>query len=705
MKQVFGKKGNIIVEDVPAPVCQDNGILVKNVCSLISPGTELHSISSRKKSIISLAKERPDLVKKVMTYAKQSGVKKARQLVQSRLSDLLVLGYSTSGIVIEVGKNVTEFSIGDRVACAGAKYANHAEYIYVPKNLAVKLPDNVLFEHAAFTTVGSIAMQGVRRANAKLGESVVVVGLGLIGLLSVQILKASGSRVLGIDLDKERCTLAKSLGADATATPPKNNPLKEVTSFTEGMGADAVIITAATKSDAPVNQAMHMCRKKGRVVVVGDVGMNIQREIFYKKEIDFLISTSYGPGRYDQKYEDQGIDYPVGYVRWTENRNMKAFVELLSKNAVNVKPLISATYSINRAQEAYNSLGKGVITSVFRYTKKKQPERKIHVSIAPLKKGKINVALIGAGNYAKAHHLPNLKAIGDYTVRAIVTHNGKDAKQLAKQYKAVWAFTDYKDALSDKNVDLVIIATRHGNHAEIAVAAANAKKNIFVEKPMALNEKDMNRVVHAVKKNKVHYMIGFNRRFSPFALKAKEILETKKGPYIITYTVNAGLLPSDHWTYDAKDGGGRIIGEGCHFFDAFNFFINSETESVSAHSVNSKEHSFHSEDNVVSCIKYKDGSIATLIYTSTGNKDLPKERIEISRGGVSCVITDFRELAVFGAGGGFKIIGQDKGQMNQLKAFANTIKGEASAGITLEECVLATKISFDVAKQIKEASG
>ncbi len=704
MKQVFGKKGNVVVEDVPVPVCQDNGILVRNVCSLISPGTELHSISSRKKSIISLAKERPDLVKKVMTYAKQSGLKKTRQLVHSRLSDLLLLGYSTSGIVIEVGKNVTEFSVGDRVACAGAKYASHAEYVYVPKNLAVKLPDNVLFEHATFTTVGSIAMQGVRRANVKLGENIVVVGLGLIGLLSVQILKAAGCRVLGIDLDQKRAALAKSLGADTVVVPSKKNPLQEVASFTEGMGADAVIITAATKSDAPANQAMHMCRKKGRVVVVGDVGMNIQRETFYKKEIDFLISTSYGPGRYDRKYEDEGIDYPVGYVRWTENRNMKAFVELLSKDAVDVKPLISATYPVEHAQEAYNSLGRGVITAVFTYTKKKQPERKINVAAAPLKKGKINVALIGAGNYAKAHHLPNLKSIDDYTVRAIITHSGKDAKQLAEQYGAAWVSTDYRDALSDKNIDLVIIATRHGNHAEIAIAAANAKKNIFVEKPMALNEKDMNRIVRAVKKNKVHYMVGFNRRFSPFALKAKEILGTK-GPYIITYTVNAGLLPQDHWTYDAKDGGGRIIGEGCHFFDMFNFFIESKTESVNAYSVNSKEHSFLSEDNVVSCIKYKDGSIATLVYTSTGNKALPKERIEISRGGVSCVIDDFRELAVFGAGGSFKISGQDKGQMNQLKAFAKAIKGEENAGLSLEDCALATKISFDVVKKIKEASG
>ena len=703
MKQVFGKKGKIVVEEVPAPVCRDNGLLVETICSLISPGTEVHSIKSRQKSIIMLAKDRPDLVKKVLEHAKKAGLQKTRELVKSRLADLTILGYSSAGIVREVGKNITEFSVGDRVACAGAQYANHAEYIYVPKNLAVKIPDNVSFEEAAFTTVGSIAMQGVRRADVKLGEYITVVGLGLIGLLSVQILKAAGCRVLGIDLDPKRASLAKSLGADAVVVPTKKNPLKEVLRFTKGMGADAVIITAATKSDAPVNQAMQMCRKKGRVVVVGDVGMNIQRETFYKKEIDFLISTSYGPGRYDSKYEDEGSDYPVGYVRWTENRNMQAFVELLSKNAVNVKPLISAAYPIEQAQKAYSSIGKGMITSLFTYAKNKRPERKIQHLPAPRTKEKINVALIGAGNYAKAQHLPNLKALADYKIYGIVTHNGRDAKQIAEQYSAVWSSSDYRDALRDKNIDLVIVSTRHGAHAQITIDAANAKKDVFVEKPMALNEKEMNGVVRAVQKNKINYMIGFNRRFSPFAVEAKKILKSGHGPYVIHYTVNAGTIPKEHWIYDSKEGGGRIIGEGCHFFDMFNFFTESKSESITAVSVNSCESELVSEDNVSATIKYTDGSVAHLLYLSNGAKDMPKERIEISRGGISCIINDYKELKVFGASGSFKTGGQDKGQLNQLKAFAKAIKGEETAALSLEECALATKISFEVAKKIKEA--
>jgi predicted dehydrogenase len=702
MKQVFGRKGNVVVEEVPAPVCEDNGVIVANHYSLISTGTEREALRKRE-SLLKLALQRPDLVKKVWKYFKKQGLLKTRELIKSKMLDLIPLGYSSAGIITEVGENVAEFKVGDRVACAGAGYATHSEYAYVPKNLMVKIPDNVSFEEAAFAAVGSIAVQGVRRSDVKIGENVAVIGLGLIGLLTVQILKAAGCNVIGGDINKGKVDIAKKLGIDKGIVIDQQDFSKDVEKFTNGVGVDAVIITASSKTNQPILQALEICRKKGKIVVVGDIPLELPRELFYKKELDFLISTSYGPGRYDKSYEEKGIDYPIAYVRWTEKRNMEAFLRLLEKRKIDVKPLISDVFNVEDAAKAYEKILNGnKIGILLKYKPSlKEVKRKLELPSKP-KKGKINVALIGAGNFAKSYHLPNLKRIKDYNIYAIVDHNPANAKKVAEQYGAKFFATDYKSVLKDKNVDLVVITTRHDSHAKITIDTAKAGKDILVEKPMAMNEQELTNVVNTLLKSKVNFMVGFNRRFSPLTIKAKELLNEKEGPIIINYTVNAGKLPLDSWIYDPKEGGGRIIGECCHFFDLFNFFISSDVESLTATSTTSNIPDIKSEDNIVATIKYKDGSIATLTYNSIGSEELSKERIEIMREGCTLIIDDFKELKSYGFGNGMKLIRQDKGHFNELVEFAKIIRGEQAQTVSLEDCIKATKLSFDVAKKLNK---
>lgn len=701
MKQVFGKKGKIIVEDVPAPVCEDDGIVVANSYSLISIGTEREALRKRE-SMLKLALQRPDLVKKVWNYFKKQGAQKTRELVKSKMLDLIPLGYCSAGTVVEVGRNVIEFKVGDRVACGGAGYATHSEFVYVPKNLAVKILDNVSFEEAVFTTLGAIALQGVRRGDVKVGESVAVIGLGLIGLLTVQILKAAGCNVIGVDVNEKKVKLAEKMGLDKGVTA-NQNLVKEVEKFTDCMGVDAAIITASSTTNQPLFQALEICRKKGRIVVVGDFPLQIPRDPFYKKELDLLISTSYGPGRYDKSYEEKGIDYPAAYVRWTENRNMKAFLDFLAKKTINVKPLISYVFDVKDAAKAYEKVfGGNSIGILFRYKPEiRKIERKFELVSKPRKKGKINVALIGAGNFAKAYHLPNLKSIENYNIYAIVDNKSENAKKVAEQYGARYFATDYKNVLKDKNVDLIIITTRHNSHAQITIDAAKAKKDVLVEKPMAMNEKELEKVVKQILKSKVNFAVGFNRRFSPFSVKAKELLDEKEGPIIINYNVNAGPLPSDHWIYDSKEGGGRIVGECCHFFDLFNYFIGSEPVEITTKSISSEQKNIRDEDNVIINIKYKDGSLANLIYNSISSEKVPKERIEIMKDGSTIIIDDFKRIDLFGFRERSFSSRQDKGHFNELVEFAKTIKGVPSQKITLEDCVNATKISFDVTKKIR----
>ena len=710
MKQIFTQSGNITTEEVPAPVCGDNEILVRNAYSLISVGTESASLHGGGKGVVGIASKaisNPELVHKAIEMAKKEGISKTIKVIRGQTGNLAPLGYSSSGVVLEGGKNIPDIAVGDRVACAGAGFANHAEVISVPRNLVCKIPDNVDFDEAAFTTIGAIAMQGVRRAQVQFGDNVVVMGLGLLGQIACQILKAAGAHVIGIDIMKERVELAKELGADICVIGGED-VVDKIMKYTDGIGADSVIIYAATPSSEPVKQAMQMARKKGRVVVVGAVGMEIDRSPFYEKELDFFISCSYGPGRYDSLYEEKGIDYPIGYVRWTENRNMQEFLKMLSEKKVNVKRLIDYTFSIEEAAKAYEILNaeKRPIGVLFRYGEltKKETFRKTQLKPSANKTDKINVAVVGAGGFAQAYHLPNLKRIPFYNIKATVTRTGSNAKKIAEEYGAEYCTTDYKEVLKDEDVNMILIATRHNLHAPIIIEAANAGKHIFVEKPIAMSYEDCKKVYDAVIENEVNLTIDFNRRFAPLAQKANRIVMKRKNPLMITYRINSAGMKKEHWINDPVEGGGAIIGEGCHFFDFCNWIVGREPMRIYAEMISSNDESIVDANNVISTIRYEDGSVASVIYTTIGNESFPKERIEIFVDGGVIAIDEFKELIVTGLDGkGEKLKRIEKGQFELINEYGKLLKGE-NRNIDLpsvEDGVKATICSLKVLDALK----
>jgi len=566
VRQVLIQRGQIRMENVPAPLIEDGHILVEVAYSLISAGTEISNVERSGRSLIQRALERPDHVRKVIDHLRKQGIHKTVAKVKGQVAGVVPTGYSCSGVVIQVGRDVSSFQPGDRVACAGAGIANHAEIVLVPTNLAVKVPDGCSLKDAASVTLGAIAMQGVRRADPRLGEIVAVIGLGLLGQLTVQLLKAAGCRVIGIDLDGRRVELARELGADYAFDPVQVELQKEICNLTSGYGVDATIITAASNSNAIVQQAMEITRKKGRVVVVGDVGLGLKRSPFYEKEIDFLISCSYGPGRYDERYEGKGLDYPYAYVRWTENRNMAEYLWLVAEGKVRLSAILEREYDLAQAAEAYTELRSSAVKPlglVLRYpsTAANTPpklETRIFLNKRSVS-GKIRIAVVGAGNFAKAVHLPNLQKLSHlYHIRAIVSAMGTNALAAARQFGADYASTNYEDVLNDPDVDAVLICTRHHLHASQAMAAARAGKAIFLEKPMALNQTELDELVAVLKETEVPFMVGFNRRFSPAARRAKEIISGRQNPLMIFYRMNAGYLPLDHWTQTEEGGDGSL---------------------------------------------------------------------------------------------------------------------------------------------------
>ncbi len=707
MKQVIVKRGEVVVEEVPSPMVDDGSVLVCVQYSLISSGTEIAGVVSSGESILQKARTQPENVKKVLNMAKTHGIPATINVVKGKLAevDTHPTGYSCAGVVTDVGKRIQDIRIGDKVACAGAGKANHAEFVCVPRNLVVKVPDKLDLKEAASVTLGSIAMQGVRRAAPRLGEIVAVIGLGLIGQITAQILKVAGCHVIGIDIAKSRVELAKQLGLDYGVMSGEEDPVTSVLRFTSGYGVDTTIITAATQSNLPVQQAMEMTRKKGRVVVVGAVGLGLKRSPFYEKEIDFLISCSYGPGRYDEKYEEKGIDYPYGYVRWTENRNMQEYLRMLAEGKVNFKALISKEYEIDDAPKAYRELKEseekplGVLLG-YRQTEK-SIERRITLSPKPIKReGIINVAVIGAGGFAKGMHLPNLKKLSNlYNTYAIVEKDGNKAKKVAKRFEAGYCTTDYQEVLKDEKVDMVIITTRHNLHAKIAIEAAHAGKAVFVEKPMALNKEELEELVKVLKETQVPFVVGFNRRFSPFAVRAKEIVAERQNPMIVNYRMNAGYIPLSHWVH-TEEGGGRNIGEACHIYDLFNFLTDSEVVSIEAKSISPKSEQYASNDNFNATLKYKDGSLCNLTYTALGSTDYPKEEMEIYVDGKILKMTDYKKMDIIGPKyKGLQTKKQDKGHLEELKEFYEAvIKGKKS--IPLWQLVQATEISFEVEEKL-----
>jgi len=705
MKQVLIKKGSAYIEEVPAPIVNVNTVLVQVYYSCISVGTEISGVKSSGESLISRSLKQPEKVSKAIKNVKKEGLIRTIQTVQQKLDTGSPTGYSASGVVVEVGTNIKDVKIGDKVACAGAGIANHAEYIEVPRNLLVKVPNGVDLDLSSTVTLGAIALQGVRRADVKLGEYVSVIGLGILGQITVQLLIANGCKVVGIDVNERRIEKALELGLDKGINPIKEDCVKISTIFTGGYGVDAAIVTAATNSSEPISQAFQICRRKGRVVLVGDVGLEINREDMYKKELDFFISTSYGPGRYDELYEQKGIDYPYGYVRWTENRNMEGYIRLVAEKKISIRPLIEKEYNINEASKAYEELkepGKKPLIILLKYNqgKGKQIGRKSEVHSKPIKtEGIINIAIIGAGSFAKGMHLPNLiKLKNTYNLYALSSLIGSDVKNTAQRFGATYATTDYREILEDKDIDAVFIATRHNLHAKISIEALKAGKAVFVEKPMAMNKDELYELTNVICETKKPYMVGFNRRFSKYAREVYKHISTRVNPLIVNYQMNAGYIPLDHWVH-TEEGGGRIIGEACHIFDLFNYFTEAEIESINVDKITPKTKHFSIQDNAIITLKYNDGSVCSLTYTALGNNEYPKEFCQIYYDGKIIIINDYKKLEGYGVKlGTIKSAKSEKGQYEEIVEFAKYVRGEIEAPIPLWELIQSTEISFRVEK-------
>ena len=712
MKQVLIRGGEAIVEEVPPPKVEQGTILVDVRYSCISIGTELSGLRASGEALWKRALRYPDKVKKAFEMVSTEGLARTISVAQGKLKMGHPSGYSAAGIVLEVGAGIQDIEVGDRVACAGAQYANHAECICVPKNLTVAVPQPLDLADASTVTLGAIALQGVRRAQPTLGETFVVIGLGLLGQLTCQILKTNGCRVVGTDLDVKRIGLAKDLGMDLGVSPQETNYIDQVMRLTDGVGADGVIITAATRSDAVVSSAFHMCRKKGRVVLVGDVGLNLNREDFYKKELDFLISSSYGPGRYDRRYEEEGLDYPVSYVRWTENRNMAEYLRLMSEGKVRVKPLIERTYSLDEAPAAYSALqeeGNKPILVLLSY-----PDQDIKMStivanravLPSTGKRRIRLAVIGAGGFAKGMHLPNLNNLSDhYHVRMIISRTGHNAVATARQFNADYAGTDYREALKDADVDAVLIATRHHLHASLVIEALRAGKHVLVEKPLALNRTELDTISAFYGSDEVtasHPLLltGFNRRFSCYGRKLYDLVKGRSNPMILNYRMNAGYLATDHWVH-GDQGGGRNLGEACHVYDLFTHLTASRMTRLAASSIRPTTGYYSPRDNFVVSINFDDGSIGTLTYTALGSKEYPKEKLEVFFDGKVVELDDYKRLTVSGSREkGIETKMADKGQKDELIAFAQAIEQGGEWPIPLWQQIQATEIALQVEERI-----
>lgn len=679
MKQVTQtlKSGIIEICDVPIPSISNKFLLVSNICSVISSGTEKTKIDMGRKSLLQKAKARPDLVKQVVKKIQTEGIAKTVQTVKARLESPSPLGYSTSGIVIAVGGLVKGIAAGDRVACAGAGYANHAEVIAVPQNLVTRIPDNVSDEDASFTTIGAIAIQGLRLAQPTLGETFLVLGLGLIGQITVQLLHANGCRVIGTDLDDNLVALAEEFGAKGIKST--DDAAQACLALTGGHGVDGVIICAGTSSNGPIELAGGVTRLKGRVVVVGAVRMDIPREPYFKKEINVVISRSYGPGRYDPFYEENGNDYPLGYVRFTEQRNMESFLRLVSEGKVDIQKLITHRFTLDHAPEAYQLIEgekkESYLGIVLQYPEQTEfDHRSSPIELKPKKlvENEIGISLFGAGNYATATLLPILAKLENAHLRGISTASGRSARGVGERLDFAYC-DDGVEGLLKEDTHALVVATRHDTHSASVVAGLNAGKHVYVEKPLALTVSEWQSVVKALQRAEAcQLMVGYNRRFSPLTRKLMEHFKGINSPLMINIRVNAGAIPADHWIQDPLIGGGRLIGEGCHFIDLTAALAGSLPVEVYTIATSHPGKSPVTNDNVVVSLKFANGSAASVTYTSAGSKAMPKEQIEVFGGRRSAVLRDFKSLELFQGDTKSKKIrlaSQDKGQKDMLQSW------------------------------------
>jgi predicted dehydrogenase/threonine dehydrogenase-like Zn-dependent dehydrogenase len=705
MRQILqqARTGEIGVLDVPAPKLLPGCVLVRMAASLVSAGTERASCEFASKSLLQKASARPDLVREVISKVRRDGLFSAVAAVRSRLDLPNALGYSSSGTVIGVGEGVTDLNVGDRVACAGASYAVHAEFACIPRLLAARIHPNsaVTFEEAAFSTLGAVALHGVRTADAKLGDVVAVIGLGLLGQLTVQILKAAGCRVLGMDIAPERAEVALRLGADDVCI--SRDGLRDLCLLhSNGHGADAVLITAETASSEPVDVAGEVARDRAVVVAVGTIGMDIQRKLYFEKELDFRISRSYGPGRYDPAYEQKGQDYPIGYVRWTETRNMEACLQLLADGKLDVQPLITHRFPIERAQGAYELItgrvGQPFLGVLITYSEQAEPSREIQLvgkgtATTLARESSLGIGVLGAGSFAMGTLLPAIKQLDRVGLVGICAASGSHARHAAEKFGFQYCTTDDQRILDDPDINTVVIATRHHLHATLVLAALSGGKHIFCEKPLCLNEIDLAEIVlaYASSSRDRLVMVGFNRRFAPMAIKMRAFLKQVREPMALHYRINAGFIAHDHWVNDPEQGGGRLLGEVCHFIDFLTFMAGALPIEVQTCSVTTLEQ--YGDDNVVISLRFANGSQGTISYLANGDRAYSKERLEVFGGGAVAVLEDFRrlELVRHGRKQTFRSrFRQDKGHRAELEAFVAAVRGRGEAPIPFDEIVSTT---------------
>lgn len=699
MKQIIQdlKNGQTVLEEVPAPQVKSGCVLIKTTRSLVSLGTERMLVEFGKANLIDKARQQPDRVKQVLDKIKTDGLQPTLEAVFNKLGQPLPLGYCNVGRVVAVGKGVTEFTVGDRVASNG----NHAEYVCVPKNLVAKVPDGVSDSEAAFTVIGSIGLESIRLLRPELGETVVVIGLGLIGLMVAQLLKANGCKVIGVEFDQQKVELARNKGIDAINPMQNIDPVKYVEEVTNGIGSDGVIITASSRSDSIIHEACEMSRKRGRIVLVGVIGMNMRRDDFYKKELSFQVSCSYGAGRYDEDYENKGHDYPIAYVRWTEKRNFETILHTIAQGGLDVKCLITEEVDLENYNEIYGDMRRrGSIASILRYPEQCSGSRVVKIDTSEFKQGNGNIGIIGAGNYTSSMVVPCLTKAGA-RIRYIASAQGLNSKILAKRAGAEFATSDYHEILNDKDVDLVIITTRHNLHAPMVVETLKAGKSVFVEKPLCLNEEELAEIAATYKQagDGVTLTVGFNRRFSPFAIKLHDLVGS--GAKNIVATMNAGFIPPEMWVHDLEIGGGRIIGEACHFIDLCSYIAGSEVVAVCMNALG--ENPEENTDNASILLRYANGSNAVINYFANGSKAYAKERVEVFAQQKVLVIDNWRKLEGYGVKGFKKMSGMmDKGQKTQFAMLNERIVNGGDSLIPFDSIVNTTKTAFGAIRSMKE---
>ncbi len=704
MKQLIQnfKSGELYIDDLPVPVISAGYVLVANRYSLISAGTEKTTVSTAQASLIGKAKMRPDLVKQVIQNYKKEGFKATLEKVKTKLDSLKALGYSSAGVVLASLDTLGKFRPGDLVACAGLGYASHAEVVCVPQNLVAKIPEGVDLKDGCYTTLGAIALQGVRQADPKLGDHVCVIGLGLLGQITCQILRANGCHVFGIDVSQKMVELANQTRAAKALSRNDPNLISAVENFTQGYGFDKVIITAAGQTNDPVELSGQILRKKGAVIIVGAVKMDVPRDPdFYQKELELKLSCSYGPGRYDTKYEEEGLDYPYGYVRWTEQRNMEAFLRLLEDQSINLKPLTTHVFDIENAVQAYDivlgKISESFVGILLKYSEnEKAKDDLVTVNINPIRQ--FNIGFIGAGSFAQSYLIPNVKIHG--LLDTVVTKDGLNSKNVAQKFGFNQASADPAHILDNQAINTLFIATQHDTHARYTIDGLKSRKAVYVEKPLAMNMDELNEVIKTYQDcTSPFLMVGFNRRFAHITQVAGDCFKNLGEPLVMAFRVNAGFIPRDHWT-QSRTGGGRIIGEICHFIDLMQFFAGSEPVKVFAECINTRNDKQKNDDNLSVSVKFADGSLGSLVYTANGDKALPKERFEIFGGNMVFIIDDFRKGILFRNNREKQFKTSGKGHLQEIEAFFKALSTGSEAPISFRSICLSTLTTFKIAESL-----